>query len=234
MRPEDEPIEYTSIENPEWVDNKFDAIVCSVKFSHRRQPEDFVARRNDAMPYGREIFERCFKGEFGWLMLAPKSRTDKLYMSTSALEQYVVGDIHSNSTDEELQGYILRHNTENRSGSETGTVIALGSILDHLLKRLLEKRKVYKRLSFKQKIEQALSLNIITESESQQLNLIREIRNAFGHDHEVSFSDESQKLKCEELYRAVVGDAGTPSLRLQFSSAASEIMANLLSRLPKA
>lgn len=231
MRPEEEPIHYTSVANPEWLDGTHQAIVCSVKFEHMPYEEDFVARRDDPMPHGREIFERCFKGEFGWIMPASSERVSRLYRANAFSNASVVGDIHSNSNDLELQTYINRHNRENRSGSETGTVVACGSILDHILKRLLQQSGITARLTFHGRIERAHQQGIISDDEKDHLNLVREIRNAFGHEHEVSLADEPQKSNCEKLYADVIGDGATPSLRLRYSSACSEIMASLLARI---
>lgn len=230
MRPQDELITYSSIEDPEWLDNTYQAIVCRVKFDHEPSSQDFVARPSDEMPHGREIFQRCKRGEFGWVMPASKERIEALYQSQNDQGGHVVGDLHSNSTDAELQNYIEQHNLENRSGSERGTVVACGIILDHILKRLLAQNGITARMDFAKKIERARDEAIITRDELDHLTLIREIRNAFGHEL-VSLADEPQKSRCERLYADAVGDGATPSLRLQYSSACATVMGNLLPRI---
>lgn len=231
MRPEDEPIRYTSIKNPQWIDTTYQAIICTVKFEHSPQEEDFVASRYDPMPYGREIFERCYNLEFGWITIASEERTQHLIRVEGETEQYLIGDIYSKSTDEMLQAYIKRHNRENRSGSQTGIVIACGSILDHILRRLLEQNGITKKMSLNERIERTREKNIITDDEYQHLKLMRSIRNDFGHEYEVFLEDEPRKTYCEQFYEAVIGDGRTPSLRLRFSSACAELMASLSQRI---
>lgn len=231
MRPEDEPIRYTSIKNPEWVDTSYQAIICTVKFEHTPQEEEFVATRHDPMPYGREIFERCYNLEFGWITIAKEDRIRHLIRIDGEPESYLIGDVYSNSPDAVLQSYIRRHNRENRSGSETGTVIACGSILDHILTRLLEQNGITKSMTLHQRIERVNQENIITYDEYNNLTLMRKIRNDFGHEHEVLLIDEPRKTQCEQLYEAVIGDGRTPSLRLRFSSACMGMMAVLMARI---
>lgn len=231
MRPEDEPIRYTSIKNPQWIDTTYQAIICTVKFEHTPQEEDFVASRHDPMPYGRQIFERCYNLEFGWITVASEERIQHLIRFDGDVEPYLIGDMYSNSKDEILQTYIKRHNRENRSGSETGTVIACGSILDHILRRLLEQHAITKKMKLYERIERAHQENIITNDEYQHLNLMRLIRNDFGHEHEVFLDDEPRKTRCEQLYETVIGDGRTPSLRLRFSSACTQLMATLSQRI---
>ncbi|MCV0429018.1 MAG: hypothetical protein K5905_26485 [Roseibium sp.] len=230
MGPEEEIFQYTSVEDPQWVDAYRDKVVCKVKFAHRNEAEDFVATPFGSMPHDSEIFFRCLAGEFGPITFASKERIDKLFRLDSGVDSFVVGDIASPSDDKQLQTYIQRFNRENRSGSETGCVIALGSIIDHLLIRLLDERGVKKR-NFSQRIDATHELKIISDDEKAQLTLVREVRNAFGHEHAVSLRDASLKAKCDELYTTAIGDGASYSERLKFSFACAELIAIISSRL---
>ncbi|WP_143348420.1 hypothetical protein [Ensifer adhaerens] len=86
-------------------------------------------------------------------------------------------------------------------------------------------------MSFANRIALAKRNTIISDDEFNHLTLVRSIRNAFGHEHDVSLANEPQKSQCEKLYADVIGDGATYPLRRQFSSACAEIMGNLLPRL---
>jgi hypothetical protein len=232
MRPEEELIRYTSVKNPQWLDIAHQAVVCTVQFEHRSTAEDFIARPDDPMPYGREIYGRCIRGEFGFITMAPKKRIDKFFRAIKSRERYVIGDLYSDSSDETLNSYIAQHNIENRSGSERGTVIACSSILEHVLQRLLEQEGLNAgaRPALSKRIELAYKCGILSAEERAHLMLVRDIRNSFSHEYAAVLTGEPQRSNCEKLYEAVIGDGATPSFRLRYSSACAEIMANLIAR----
>lgn len=60
---------YTDVQNPQYSAPDNSTIDCDVLFSHETQFLRFTANPLDVMPYGVEIFNRCFAGDFG--VIAP-------------------------------------------------------------------------------------------------------------------------------------------------------------------
>lgn len=223
--------EYSTVRYPQWVNYDFNKIVCLVKFQHKLEEVEYLCHANDKTAHGREIFYRCLSREFGPLSVTSEERLALLVNPVAEENNYVVGDFFSYSDDAILQSYIRRYNLENRSGSETGIVITLGSILDHLLKLLIEGANQNSSTNFAGKITLAYERSIISAEERRQLTFIREIRNKFAHELEISLADDYNKTRCEQLFIEVIGDGSTPPLILQYSGACAELMANLTSRL---
>ncbi|HHS9855031.1 TPA: DUF4145 domain-containing protein [Klebsiella quasipneumoniae subsp. quasipneumoniae] len=101
------------------------------------------------------------------------------------------------------------------SGSDRGMTIVSASMLDNLLKELLEHFMIHnqkpddrKRLfsnngplsSFSNKMLMAHSLGLISDYEKKLLNNIRNVRNRFAHElAEVSFADSSISGICDNM-----------------------------------
>ncbi|WP_226736119.1 hypothetical protein [Microvirga lenta] len=116
-------------------------------------------------------------------------------------------------------------------GTDRGLVLLGASMLDELLRRLLESRireEVADELllsdrplgSFSARVKICYGLDLITDREFKALEYVRKIRNAFAHKIDVSFETQSLRNLCENLYEAAPLTNGQPtSMRAAYDEA---------------
>lgn len=132
--------------------------------------------------------------------------------------------------------------------SERGVVLINATILDELLRRLIESYVVehsdVKKLtqgfnapigSFHSRILLSFGIGLIPEDEYKQLDLIRKIRNEFAHKIDVSFKSQSVLSHCGSLSRwPMFTQIPEATSRDVFVMSAAFLMVGIESRLQEA
>lgn len=230
MRPEDENITYSTVENPQWVDSSHNAIICLVQFGHVAAKEDFIATPNDGMPYGKDIYWKAVNGAFGPITNAPPERLANLPPFQPGVA-YLIGDLISTHPNQTIQSFIRIANTENHLGSEIGTVIAWTNILDETLKLILAQNGHSDKGTFNERINRSFAAGIITQIQHGLFHQVRRIRNPFGHQTNASLDGPPLNAMCDKLYNEAVGDDTKHSNRIRFLASCSSILADIIDRV---
>lgn len=192
-------IEILSVRNPQWVNEDYTAIDCLITTNMLKQEVPFTATLYDEEIHGREIFFKCLLGEFG--EIAP--------MKPKPFEQ-PLPKIHLPVWFQLMERFLIEANQENSRKSIRGIVSVWGSLLDDLLKEMLEAEKLgfstvekkSKQDTFNAHINQAFKRGLIDKEESDKCHHIRLIRNAFAHKWEPSLIIESILPNLRALYEA--------------------------------
>lgn len=130
--------------------------------------------------------------------------------------------------------------------TDRGCALMVASLLDYKLEKLLEARfvddsKVVSELfshsgpfgTFSSKIDTAYLLGLIGPNVRRDINLIRKIRNEFGHSrHTLTFNDERIRNRCNELFHFHCIES-TNEPRKMFVKATISILALINSDLQK-
>ncbi|WP_247494140.1 transcriptional regulator [Bradyrhizobium sp. 164] len=128
--------------------------------------------------------------------------------------------------------------------TERGAALAAAAFIDDLLQRILaaflvNKASANKLLSrsnaplssFSARIAAVRALGLLSETECQECELIRKIRNEFAHQVKMSFDDKKIQGLCSSLtYRAKPYADVAVSTRGAFTTAAIALIVNLTNR----
>lgn len=228
-------ITYNSVREPRWANREKSAIDCFVYFEHLKSEVPFTASVIDVEPHGREIFDRCIKGEFGEVA-PPIART-------KSSENLEAPKLPAGWHD--INQFLDEANRENASGTERGLVLVWAAMLDEMLCRLLERFLVEDKVSqkvlrggpgdpltsFSSRTKVAYSLGLIAKDEMQAIDTVRAIRNDFAHKVGISLEDQSFRSKCEDLYSRTVGDDATFEARHLYSAGCVRLFLVLSTRI---
>lgn len=193
--------EILSVRNPQWANEDRTAINCLVRTNTLHQEVPFTATSYDSDAHGREIFDRCFAGEFGEIAsMESKPATQPL------LQSELPSNYHR------LERFLLEANRENSRQSFRSVVIVWGSMLDNLVDELLEVEAARASAAgeavdkpprtFSARINKALSAHLIDQEEANRCHHIRKIRNAAAHEWELSLATEDVLPSLRALHEA--------------------------------
>lgn len=232
--PKDFQVTYRSVRDPRWVNAEHNAIDCMVKFDHIDEDVPFTATPYDVESHGVEIFERCAAGEFG-----PVAE----YVKRETVSPHKPIEIKMPDAWPDADKFLQDANAENNNGTDRGCVLVWTSMIDELLRRILEGFLVSdsKRAndlfghngsagSFSARTKLAYFLGLIAEDELRMIDKLREIRNDFAHQYGVTLADVAYAGKCEFVYKTMCGDGVRFPPRLQFTSACASMVTILVRR----
>ncbi|WP_081159935.1 hypothetical protein [Ensifer aridi] len=228
-------ITYSSVRDPRWVSEAKKQIHCLVRFDHIPDEEvPFVADPNDVEPHGREIFAKCAAGEFGPVAECIPAVNDPLPDPD---------DIQKPDAWPDVEKFLQDANAENANGTDRGCVLVWTSMIDELLRRIIEAFLVpdTKRSSeffghngpagsFSARSKIAYFLGLIAEDELRIIDKLRDIRNDFAHQYGVSLADSSYAGRCAYVYKTMCGEGVRFPPRLQFTSACGSLVTILVRR----
>lgn len=230
-------LSYSSVRDPKWSDSQKNSITCWVKFDHFETEVPFTASPADVEPHGREIFERCWSGEFGLVSECDTFGCDEVSEAPPLPVEM-----------QELQKYLDDANKENAHGTERGTVLVWASILDEMLTKLLksflvplDKGKLDEIFepdgplsTFSAKIKIAFAVGLITKEEADCLNSVRKIRNDFAHKIGETLTQPPHKDRCRTLCMKLNGKIDMLEPRHWFSTACGRLLVFLSRRASEA
>ncbi|MGI0525737.1 hypothetical protein [Rhizobium giardinii] len=237
--PKDFLVTVLSIRSPRWADAQHTAIDCWARFDHIDEEVPFTARASDVEPHGVDIFIRCAAGEFGDIQEyePPALSTENLASVPFQMPE----------AWPDADKFLQDANLENANGTDRGCVLVWTSMIDELLRRILEAFLVSddKRASeffshngpagsFSGRTKLAYFMGLITDDELRIIDKLRDIRNDFAHQYGVSLADASYAGRCEYLYKTMCGDGVRFPPRLQFTSACGSLLPILIRRYENA
>lgn len=232
-------VKYSSVKDPTWANAERTAINCVVKFDHHPQELPFTASPKDCEPHGREIYWNAVNAKYGAIgSYIPQSEEIVSENSLAiALPEHL----------SDLQKFLDDANKENKVGTDRGCVLVWASMLDEMLRRVIEaflindQKKTKDFLqnngplsSFSSRINAAFLLGLINDGEAKSLNWVRGIRNEFAHQYGIKLDNSSLTDKCQNLYQHNVNDGAKFPPRLQYTSACGVILMQLTGRVEEA
>lgn len=232
--PKDFKVVVVSVKSPRWANAEHTAIDCIVETEHMRGAHPFTASPYDVEPHGIAIFNRCKAGEFGDVAE---------YVPRHKNEQADSGDFELPDAWPDIHAFLRDANDENANGTERGCVLVWTSMIDELLRRLLEVFFVADSArsvdffrhngpagSFSGRAKLAYFSGLIAEDELRVIDKLRDIRNDFAHQYGNTLADPDYAGRCEYLYKTLCGDAVSFPPRLQFTSACARVVMILVQR----
>lgn len=195
-------IEILSVRNPQWANKERTLIDCLVRTNILKHEVPFTASANDPEVHGREIFSRCFAGEFGEVgVMSPNQ------------QQQLLPEVEPLSGCYPLGGFLVEANKENSRRSFRSVVIVWSSALEDLLGQILEAEISRAALTagetigrppqkFAAQIKLAFKLGLIDQEEANRCDHIRKIRNAVAHNWDLTLSTKDVLPSLRALYEA--------------------------------
>lgn len=183
----------------------------------------------------------CSSNSPSRLMLSVKRPGLVKYFKDNGFRLLREGANHAMTDDDRLTAFTKEINDE----SDRGVVLIMAARFDDLLNEILLAYFVDVPTSkfmvsgfnaplgtFAARTNMAYSLALITENEFKELNLIRKVRNEFGHSWGgLDFNTEKVRGLCLELpYRGPAGEEKRVSLRSRFVLSSMVLFVNLVWR----
>lgn len=194
-------IEIVSVRNPQWANEDCSAINCLVKTNNLVHEVPFTASPHDSEVHGREIYSRCFAGEFGEIAQMEPQPPQQLFPQPE-----------SPAGHRRFERFLLEANKENSNKSFRSVVIVWGSLLDNLLDEMLEIQALRASVAgkavgkppstFDARIKKAHGEGLIDQDEAERCHHIRRVRNAAAHDWELSLSSKDVLPSLRALFEA--------------------------------
>ncbi len=189
--------EVLSVRAPAWSDPERTQIDCIVRFAIYANELPFTARADDVEEHGRQIFERCVRGEFGEISPYLKSESQVTNVPTDVQPNWI-------AAWPEVHNFLVEANLENSGQSARGIGLVWGSMLEVMLTKFAEVE--LKRLGrgkhslkcatgakcssdFNGWIEGAVNEKFIDCSLGRHLHAVRRIRNSCAHEWQFSFEN---------------------------------------------
>lgn len=194
--------EILSVHSPKWANKDSTAIDCWVRTNTLQQEVPFTASPYDSESHGREIFERCFAGEFG--EIAP--------LELSNLPEQSLPQIELPTEYQRIERFFLEANRENSRKSFRSVVIVWGALLDNIIDEMLKVEELRIKNAggvvskpphdLNSRIKRALDTTLITQEEANRCHHIRKIRNATAHEWDLSLETKGVLSSLRALYEA--------------------------------
>jgi intergrase/recombinase len=192
-------IEFLSVRDLKWSGEDQRAIDCLVKINTIIPEVPFTASMNDVEPYGRELFARCVRGEFG--AIAPKENRIEVAPSIKLEippERRILND------------YLDATNRQIGLKSSHGIATVWASVLVNLLRDLVSQSRTQDPAkhakvipkNFSDLIKFAQQQGVVDDQDAQKLHHIRDVRNAAAHEWQLTPQNEKLLSSLRKLYEA--------------------------------
>lgn len=194
-------MKYSKVHSLKWASADQSEIDCFVRFEALKVDVPFTATATDTEAHGREIFERCLRGDFG--AIAEYQPVSEMNRNVDFDAIHVQGWPH-------IQQFLEQANAENNTGSIRGIVLVWSSIIEDLLGDLLCSFAIehgvsedLKRAPASQIAKLCFALGLICHKEYTITKKIHEVRNSVAHSWSVSVESPEVSGKAMKALKAL-------------------------------